>query len=86
MRCVPLPRAALRFAEVYWRHLLGYTIAHSYCPLAIPAGQSGGGEVQPHVGFDIVLVHALTVGIEAPEVEMGAGATLLGSQAVPGTA
>ena len=38
MRRVPLPRAALRFAEVYWRHLLGYAVAHSHCPLAIRAG------------------------------------------------
>ena len=42
-----------------------------------------GSQAVPPDGFRVVLRHALTVGVPDPEVELGAGFTLLGGQTEP---
>ncbi len=42
-----------------------------------------GGEIEPFIGLDIILLHALTVGIKEAEIALGKGVAASGGFGIP---
>ena len=79
----PLPRPALRLAEVLSRHPRRHGIARCCAPLSVLPSGLGGGQVEPHVRRHVILRNAFTFRIHDPEIDLGWGVPLLSSQPIP---
>ena len=73
VRGVPLAGPALGLSDLLGGHLGGADVAVLHPPVAILARRLGGGEVGPHVRFDVVLRDAATDVVHDPEVALRNG-------------
>jgi hypothetical protein len=81
---LPLPRQPLRLSDLSRAHLRGDAVA-GFSGNVAPCDELclGSGKVEPHVGLDVVLRHALAVAVREPEVALRQLVPLLGGPAEP---
>src|SRR5262249_55156553 len=82
----PLARELLSLGDLLWRHLARHHVAvfdGGVAVARIGGGEARGGEVEPHMRADVVLLHALAGGVGEPEIVLRHGVALIGGEAVP---
>src|SRR5262245_59112016 len=75
--------APLRLGDLRHRHLVADGIAQAEVVVALAPGGPGGREVEPHLGRDVILGHALPPVVHEPEQLLRARIALLRGALVP---
>src|SRR5262245_2888453 len=79
----PMAGAPLRLGDLRHRHLEADGIAQAQVVVALAPSGPGGREVEPRVGRDVILSHALPPVVQEPEQLLRARIALLGGPLVP---
>src|SRR5258708_2049974 len=84
---LPLGRKLLRLGDLRGSHLSGNKVAvvNRFVTGLFLRNRIGGGgsEVEPHMRLDVVLRHAIAVGVHLAEDGLRSGRALVGGPAVP---
>jgi len=83
VRGVPFAGEALCFSNLFGSHFGGVDVSVLDPPVAVLARRLGGGEVGPHVRFDVVMWDAFTVAVHGSEVALRGGIAPIGCEPVP---